>query len=104
VQPPYTRYAAAIRTAAQKVNISESCALVWPLASRNASLKAEIEVLLGVSGQILHVALWIVWQLAVLGFAALSSSQNASFSVRDDGDTLIVDEVMHRKKAHDAQF
>jgi hypothetical protein len=58
---------------------------------------------LGVSDQTLQVALWIVYQLAVLGFAALSSSQNASLSVRDDGDTLVVDEATHRKKAHDAQ-
>jgi len=38
----------------------------------------------------------MVYQLAVLGSAALSSSQNASFSVRDDRDLLVGDEVMQR--------
>jgi len=53
---------------------------------------------MGLSDQTLRMALCIVYQLAILGFAALSSSQNASFSVRD-GDPLVLQILLREQKS-----
>jgi hypothetical protein len=46
----------------------------------------------------LRMALWIVYRLAVLSFAALSSSQNALLSVKD-GDPLVLQILLREQKS-----
>lgn len=53
---------------------------------------------MGVSDQTLRMALWIIYQLAVLSFAALSSSQNASFSVKD-GNPVVLQILLCEQKS-----
>jgi hypothetical protein len=51
-----------------------------------------------ISDQTLRMALWIVYRLAVLSFAALSSSQNALLSVKD-GDPLVLQILLREQKS-----